>query len=359
MNITKFKLLKEMPDIKAGKIGKVIHRNGLFEDSVEFESDYGLEPTYFNLSFVQEKTNWFAPMLFTTEDGVDIYTGNEYFTVFSQSFTDAYGEFTEANKVYGENIAHCDKTGFVDYVKLFSTKQAAEKYLEPKFKVGDIVKYKFKFNTVIFKVGKVNKTSIISEDKESYETLLCTLANSEEIISYYEKLGWVKGAKFKWDKVLYEFTEFNFKRNGELLIMFDKQFGVKIKDCELIKNEYPKSWEDLESIEGWFFDFYSRKFHNNSIAPISVNKNLFKTEKQALSCLAYAQLSQLVAEMNGNEELDWENCSYAKFTIERFGSKLCKNQHTKDFKHLAFKTEEARDFSFQHHKNLWEKYWQI
>ena len=46
-------------------------------------------------------------------------------------------------------------------------------------------------------------------------------------------------------------------------------------------------------------------------------KNIFKTEKQAKSALAYAQLTQLMAlpEYNGNWVPDWENDSEKKFCI--------------------------------------------
>ena len=46
-------------------------------------------------------------------------------------------------------------------------------------------------------------------------------------------------------------------------------------------------------------------------------KNIFKTEKQAKSALAYAQLTQLMAlpEYNGDWVPDWENDSEKKFCI--------------------------------------------
>lgn len=369
----KFKLLKEMPDIKAGKTGKVIHRNGLFEDSVEFESDYGLESTHFNLSFVEEKTEWFATYLFTTEDKVDIYTGDEYFTVFEQGFYEEEVKI-EPNTVYGGFKAWHDENGFVDYVKLFSTKQAAEDYLKPKFKVGDIVYYKCGFTEELLKVKKVDNLCLVDENDRVNPIKYCNKATNEQTLKYYQDLGWVKGAKFKAPKP-YPFTGiFNnivFRNNFIGLWLTDeskKELGCddfklwNIEECELIK--YPESWKDLKEIEGYYLSQYSSNLHfSHSTSLGTYKKVVFNTEKQALSCLAYAQLSQLIAEINQNWQPNWCDLDSYKFVIvrseNRQGSYLTKQEYTTTFHPLAFKTAEARDFSFEFHKDLWKTYYQL
>lgn len=334
MNITKFKLLKEMPDIKAGKIGIVE------DNTVVFESDYGLEPTYFNLSFVQQKPDWFAPMLFTTEDGVDIYTGDEFYVLITESFK-------RGACVSGEIFITDDYDAWLrdkDNIKFFSTKKAAEDYLKPKFKIGDIVVF-----TPTLKIGKILGKL---EDEEYCITTLfegivtinkLRLATNSEIISYYEKLGWVKGAKFTYNGIIYYVIDV-FSNGHVVGLTGDKKEHITryIENCELIK--YPKSWEDLQV-----------KF---PVGSTKIDKRIFATEKQFQSIIAYAQLSQLVGEMNGDWQPDWTDTN-DKFVITRHNNGLVTDVNIRIFHPLAFKSKEARDFSFHHHELLWKQYWQI
>lgn len=355
-----FKLLKDIPGIKTGDI---ISSYGVDYEGKKY---YFKKEITISEEIIIANPDWFAPYLFTTEDGVDIYTGDYYFTVFSQSFTDAYGDFIEANKVYGENIANCDKTGFVDYVKLFSTKQAAEKYLEPKFKVGDY----FVYDDEIYKIDNIKISSFISDNK-AYDKALCRKATNEEIIKYYQNLGWVEGAKFEAPKP-YPFTGvFNdivFRDNFiglSLTIESKKELGCDdyklwdIEDCKLIKeSNFPKSFKDLKRVHGYVIGenciFRDFEYCNNY-----VSHKIFKTQKQAESATAFAQLSQLVAEMNGDWQPNWNDHNECKYVIDREFDTIYKGTTTVIFHPLAFKTAEARDFSFQHHEKYWKTYYQL
>lgn len=83
--------------------------------------------------------------------------------------------------------------------------------------------------------------------------------------------------------------------------------------AEKIYEDFPKlkplkvvgSWEDLSEIDGYFID------ENAEIEQVilkvnihNFHKNIFKTQKQVESALAYAQLTQLMADC-GNCDVDW------------------------------------------------------
>ena len=79
-----------------------------------------------------------------------------------------------------------------------------------------------------------------------------------------------------------------------------------------VRNE----WEERfigENIQGFYISGDAEIYLEDSIANYS-EKGTFKTEKQAKSALAYAQLTQLMAlpEYNGDWVPDWSNgCIYA------------------------------------------------
>lgn len=55
--IVAYKLLKDLPDIKAGKLGKVEGH------SINFESDIeNFEPTYYDINYCNKNTSWFEPI---------------------------------------------------------------------------------------------------------------------------------------------------------------------------------------------------------------------------------------------------------------------------------------------------------
>jgi len=188
--------------------------------------------------------------------------------------------------------------------------------------------------------------------------------SQNEIISYYEKLGWVKGAKFRniyakdriYTLTKIEVIDEDIWVHDECVIFGD------INNCTLIKEPtYPKSWKELKEIDGFYIanDVPVVKKINYSKSPKDEFLDVFRTEKQALSCLAFAQLSQLVAEMNGDWQPNWNDHNQCKYVIDREFDTIYKCTTTVIFHPLAFKTAEARDFSFQHHELIWKQYWQI
>jgi len=126
---------------------------------------------------------------------------------------------------------------------------------------------------------------------------------------------------------------------------------------ESLLPKYPKSFEELPTIKGFEVvhrveptEKYKRSLHSSP----------FSTKAQANSMLAFAKLSQLVAFMNEGAELDWnDEVTQEKYVIERVGDTLCFEDRMNKFCPLAFATEKARAFSFEHHIELWKEYWQL
>ena len=123
---------------------------------------------------------------------------------------------------------------------------------------------------------------------------------------------------------------------------------------------YPKSWEELNitRFKGHCIDFAVNRLDN---------KDVFASEKQAESSLAFAQLSQLhkamIDEYNRINNCDWKpnwNNQFGKnWVVCRLYNDLkifCKDS---DYHHLTFPTEEMAQFSLDYHKELWEQYYEL
>ena len=90
------------------------------------------------------------------------------------------------------------------------------------------------------------------------------------------------------------------------------------------------------------------------------SKCCFKTEKQAKSALAYAQLTQLMElpEYNGDWVPDW-SCDCIKYTIERWINKLASCSRKHSFANIFFKSEEIRDKFYQNNYDLLKEYFEL
>lgn len=347
----KYKLLQNAPNAKKGDIFD-IDASSRFEFYTNGNGSYHKDE-------VENNPDWFGKYILTTEDKVDIY--NEKGTIAALVLKNYNENSIKKNDIIDiviePTIAYWNK----DTWKFFSTKQAAEKYLEPKLKINDYIVY----DNEVHQIDNIKISSFISNEK-SYDKALCRKANNSEIISYYEKLGWVKGAEFQilknniviWDS---QTIQRLVSEEGNVYIYVDWNVNrILLDNCKLIKEpNYPKSWEDLKP-KGYVF--------NNggcNVIPTSnfeeklMSQEIFRTEKQALSSLAFAQLSQLVAEMNDNWQPNWNDHNQCKYVIDREFDTIYKRTTTVIFHPLAFKSKEARDFSFQHHGKLWCQYNQL
>ncbi len=342
-----YKTLIELPDVAKGTIG--IPKKSDKVDYIVFETVRSIFKTRrYNLETIQNNPEWFAPFVLTTEDGVDIYLNEDYYFIYQGKIIPKKAQIAKYHPIK-------------DYY--FSTKQAAENYLKQNtFKVGDFINSIRNISNCI-KIVDVLEHHYVGENDEQYSKYYARKATNEEIIAYYEKQGWIKGAKFKYDNHIYEVDYLDFDKFFDTIFVWHKKIdkepsGILIENCILLKNSFPKSWEDLKEISG-FNIFENEKYFEKNNPSENTRKRWFKTLKQSQSVTAFAQLSQLVAEMNGDWITDFNDTYQAKYVVKRNSSELHEETLYHEFHPLAFKTAEARDFSFQHHVELWSAFYQL
>ena len=133
--------------------------------------------------------------------------------------------------------------------------------------------------------------------------------------------------------------------------------------CKKIKPKYPKSWNEA-FISGVIKGYY---VEGSSIEPTCHNKctiedrYTFKTEKQAASSLAYAQLTQLMALpcYNGDWMPNWDDQNQERYCITRMKYDIVKLDYSGYFSFLAFKSEKVRDEFFNNHMDLIRQFHQL
>ena len=107
-----------------------------------------------------------------------------------------------------------------------------------------------------------------------------------------------------------------------------------------------------------FFDSEESQFIDDGIS--SDCKNIFKTEKQAKSALAYAQLTQLMAlpEYNGDWVPDWSNDQF-KYIIGRYSDNIKINRYSKIYYPISFKSAEIRNRFLENNLDLLKEYFEL
>ena len=129
---------------------------------------------------------------------------------------------------------------------------------------------------------------------------------------------------------------------------------------EEIKDEVPKSWDDLFRVSGYSITQDSAIRSYVGYMTNDLNKNIFKTKAQAESALAMAQLSQLMAHpsYNGDWVPDWRD-ENTKPSIEHINGCISKYYSISRALFLAFETAEIRDKFLEDHRELIETYFSI
>jgi hypothetical protein len=118
------------------------------------------------------------------------------------------------------------------------------------------------------------------------------------------------------------------------------------------------SWEQLGKIDGYYIEEVSCISKTSfSIITNFINKNIFKTEKQAASVLAYAQLTQLMADC-GDCEIDWRN-SESKYCVIRSMNDLKTSIVYYNFNLLTFNTPEIAKEFMEKHEGLIKQFYQL
>ena len=136
--------------------------------------------------------------------------------------------------------------------------------------------------------------------------------------------------------------------NNEELQAFAKELYP-----ELGKKQLPKSWNELEYIQGYYSDRNSVINTADTDTEI-IHKNVFATKEQAEAAIAMAQLSQLMKVYNYGWEADWSNYEY-KYCIG-FTRENLEIDKWLDFRHfLAFKDEETAELFLENLRQLIEQ----
>ena len=121
---------------------------------------------------------------------------------------------------------------------------------------------------------------------------------------------------------------------------------------ELEKKELPKTWEELESVDGYYITAIADVKYTKTSQIGNKNKDIFKTEEQAKAAIAMAQLSQLMHVYNDGWVADWKNTNEYKYCLFFHSNKIIKATFSDARCFLAFKTSEIRDEFLKNFKSL-------
>ena len=130
----------------------------------------------------------------------------------------------------------------------------------------------------------------------------------------------------------------------------DKSTFTNIVFRPIKEKELPKTWEELQRVEGWYVNGGS-DLRSTESAANSINRNVFVTKEQAEAAVALAQLSQLREIYRKGWKPNWKedslkyviNTYKEMFTVETY-------YHTRHF--LAFQSREVRGEFLHNFKDL-------
>ena len=149
-----------------------------------------------------------------------------------------------------------------------------------------------------------------------------------------------------------------FKKGG-----LHKEIALKSGYTEAELNPIRNEWESKilgKDIDGFYISSlsYVVQFKNNCAKRDNAT---FKTEKQAKSALAYAQLTQLMAlpEYNGDWVPDWSDDCEAKYIIRRVRNGIDTDYYSITHHHIFFKSEEIRDRFMKNNYDLLKEYFEL
>jgi hypothetical protein len=121
-----------------------------------------------------------------------------------------------------------------------------------------------------------------------------------------------------------------------------------------IKNELPKSWEELEKVSGYYADRMSEVY--GQVYPVSDSmRNTFATKEQAEASIALAQLSQLREVYRQGWKPDWTDGTITKYTISRFRNDLIIMDNFEAEQFLSFQSRKIAEQFFENFRELIEK----
>jgi hypothetical protein len=120
---------------------------------------------------------------------------------------------------------------------------------------------------------------------------------------------------------------------------------------ELGKKALPKSWEELDWLDGYYVDSSSDVNPLNDGGILPRNHNIFATREQAEASIALAQLSQLMKVYNNGWVADWKS-NKDKHVIYFNEDNLIKSINNYNSCFLSFKDAETRDLFLENFSDL-------
>jgi hypothetical protein len=137
--------------------------------------------------------------------------------------------------------------------------------------------------------------------------------------------------------------------NNEELQAFAKELYP-----ELSKKQLPKSWNELQEIEGYYVGINCNTFGFFGGDTDKDNRNIYATKEQAEASIAMAQLSQLMKVYNYGWEADYLDEESVKYGIGYFGEKLKVGTVYSTRYFLVFKDEETAELFLENFTELIE-----
>ena len=198
---------------------------------------------------------------------------------------------------------------------------------------------------------KIIMTSTLAKDDKYWDAVsksIKPLKNKNIVEEKSIKINPPKG--YEIDKENSTFEEIKFKKIPEV----DKFNEWLLRQEEPFTGYYISPYNEVKFLQ-------SPAIPKNMQLGENAFKSIFKKYKQASSSLAYAQLSQLMAdsEYNGNWEPDWNDGEKNKYCIERIKDDLVVGSfiHTHHF--LTFKDIHSRDKFLEEYKELIKQFFGI
>ena len=181
---------------------------------------------------------------------------------------------------------------------------------------------------------------IMDESKEITESNKKTVMETRNVKVSLEtaKRWYVQGGEFK-EMALSAFTE---------------------AELNPIKNEWESKVIDYGTkfVSGWYLGVNCVYKETNEESP---DRSTFKTEKQAKSALAYAQLTQLMAlpEYNGDWVPDWCNINERKYVLCRLRERVGVDSDVTLHYPISFKSQQIRDEFLENNYDLIKEYFEL
>lgn len=147
-------------------------------------------------------------------------------------------------------------------------------------------------------------------------------------------------------------------KEGDLIYLQHCMSLLNDRRTDIIKQpikKLPESWEELKCEGGWYTDGEDIcKAESGCFS----EKDDFETKKQALSSLAYAQLTRLLKAYNGDWTPDFTNGQY-QYCIYRSGETLKIDSYQRVYFFIALETDEKAEHFLKHHEALIKQFFQM